>query len=64
MLDDETLAEVIEEPVDIRRFARREANALAWAAAATPAEVTGPATAPNCDPCPYAEAPNGRASAS
>jgi len=30
-LDDETLAEVVEELVDIQRVARREDNALEWA---------------------------------
>ena len=35
-LDDDALAEVIEELVDVQRVARREENALAWSAAAPP----------------------------
>ena len=35
-LDDDTLAEVIEELVDVQRVARREENALAWAGGAAP----------------------------
>ena len=42
-LDDGVLAEVIEELVDVQRVARREENALAWAAA-TPTTVTLPPT--------------------
>jgi hypothetical protein len=40
-LDDDTLAEVIEELVDVQRVARREENALAWAGNAV-AEPHGP----------------------
>jgi hypothetical protein len=35
-LDDDTLAELIEELVDVQRVARREENALAWAGGAAP----------------------------
>ena len=35
-LDDDTLAEVIEELVDVQRVARREENVLVWAGAAAP----------------------------
>jgi class 3 adenylate cyclase/tetratricopeptide (TPR) repeat protein len=37
-LDDDTLAELIEELVDVQRIARREQDALAWAAAAPAVE--------------------------
>ena len=38
-LDDDTLAEVIEELVDIQRVAVREDKALAWAGDATPRKL-------------------------
>lgn len=45
-LDDDTLAGVIEELVDVQRVARREENALAWAGGAAPSAAPAPARAP------------------
>ena len=45
-LDDDTLAEVIEELVDVQRVARCEENALAWAGSAVPSAAPAPTAAP------------------
>ena len=45
-LDDDALAEVIEELVDVQRVARREENALAWSAATPTAGLPPPARDP------------------
>ena len=49
-LDDDTLAEIIEELVDIQRVARREENALAWLGNATPSPLAEPPPAGHREP--------------
>ena len=45
-LDDDTLAEIIEELVEIQRVARREENTLAWSGNATPSRPAKPPPVP------------------
>jgi hypothetical protein len=51
-LDDDTLAEVVEELVDVQKIAIREDKALAWSGGATPksTEAESPPSPPRRDP--------------